>query len=208
MTHLGNIVFNLGRCFSPLGRLSPLWRRTASALYTGYMAPRFNTFGRSSRIMPRFTTLAGAERISVGDKCWIGADVTLTAVTSWMNRSFEPVITIGDGSVIGDTAHITAINRITIGRNVLTGKKILITDNAHGASDATLLTIPPNERPLISPGPVVIEDNVWLGEHVSVMPGVTIGKGSIVGCGSVVTRSIPPGSVAAGIPARVIKTLD
>jgi maltose O-acetyltransferase len=55
--------------------------------------------------------------------------------------------------------------------------------------------------------PVIIEENVWLGGRVIVLPGVTIGAGSAVGAGSVVTHNIPPRSLAVGVPARVIKNL-
>ena len=61
------------------------------------------------------------------------------------------------------------------------------------------------EQSLVVPGPVVIEDEVWLGERVCVMPNVTIGKHSVVGANSVVTKSIPPYSVAVDSPAKVIK---
>ncbi|MBL4677498.1 MAG: hypothetical protein JKY70_15040 [Mucilaginibacter sp.] len=56
--------------------------------------------------------------------------------------------------------------------------------------------------------PVIIEDNVWIGETVSVLPGVTIGKGSIIGASAVVTKNIPPYSIAVGNPAKVIKTYN
>lgn len=57
-------------------------------------------------------------------------------------------------------------------------------------------------------GPTVIGDNVWLRRNVTVLPGVTIGDGSVIGANSVVTRDIPPKSFAGGIPAVVIKSLD
>ena len=57
-------------------------------------------------------------------------------------------------------------------------------------------------------GDIVLEDDVWLGTGVSVMAGVTIGKGTVVAAGSVVTRSLPPGVVAAGMPARIVRTLE
>ena len=60
------------------------------------------------------------------------------------------------------------------------------------------------DRPLISKGCVVIEDNVWLGDNVCVLPGVTIGKGSVIGANSVVTHSIPPYSIAVGTPAKIV----
>ena len=56
------------------------------------------------------------------------------------------------------------------------GGKILITDNAHGASQRDLLDMPPNMRPLYSKGPVIIEDNVWIGEYAAILPNVTIGQ--------------------------------
>jgi len=77
----------------------------------------------------------------------------------------------------------------------------------HGEITAEALKIPPALREVVSKGPVIIEDNVWIGEGVAIMPNLTIGKNSIIGANSVVTSTIPPNSVAAGIPARVIKTL-
>ncbi|MBP6971827.1 MAG: hypothetical protein KBB67_02045 [Syntrophorhabdus sp.] len=61
------------------------------------------------------------------------------------------------------------------------------------------------EQPLTTKGDIRIEDGVWLGYGVIVLSGVHIGKGAVVGAGSVVTRSIPDGAVAVGMPARVIK---
>ena len=60
----------------------------------------------------------------------------------------------------------------------------------------------------IGGAPVVIEDNVWIGANVTVMPGVTIGKHSVVAAGSVVTTDIPPDTMAAGVPAKIIKKLE
>lgn len=145
--------------------------------------------------------------IELADNVFIGQSVQLTAWDNYRGHSYSPSITVGNNSSIGDDSHVTAINRISIGNNVRMGKRILITDNAHGASDPNLLDIAPNYRPLVSKGPVVIEDNVWIGEKSSIMPGVTIGRGSIIGANSVVTKDIPPYCVVGGIPAIVIKTL-
>ncbi|MBD5286252.1 MAG: hypothetical protein HDS27_01760 [Bacteroides sp.] len=99
------------------------------------------------------------------------------------------------------------MNGIYFGRNVLTGKGILITDNAHGATDRKVLEMAPIQRPLESKGKVIIEDDVWIGDKASIMPGVRIGKGSIVAANSVVTRDVPPYCVVGGIPAKVIKQM-
>jgi lipopolysaccharide O-acetyltransferase len=65
----------------------------------------------------------------------------------------------------------------------------------------------PKERKLTS-NPIIIEDNVWIGESVSILPGVTIGQGSIVGANSLVSKNIPPYAIAVGNPAKVIKTYN
>lgn len=106
-----------------------------------------------------------------------------------------------------DHGHISCVNKVVIGNNVRMGKKVFITDNAHGASERSLLDIRPNLRPLYSKGPVIIEDNVWIGEMVCIMPGVTIGHGSIIGANAVVTKDVPPYCVVGGNPAKIIKQL-
>jgi acetyltransferase-like isoleucine patch superfamily enzyme len=83
---------------------------------------------------------------------------------------------------------------------------VFITDHYHGTTGADDLAIPPLERKLFFKGPVVIEENVWIGEGVAIMPDVTIGKGSVIGANAVVTKSVPPLSVVAGAPAKVIRT--
>jgi len=136
----------------------------------------------------------------------IGSGTTLTSWKLSQAKNGGGII-IEDNVCIGEDAHITSTTLIYIGKNVLTGKKVLITDNAHGASTADLLDLAPVKRPLYSKGSVYIEENVWIGEKASIMPGVRIGKGSIIAANSVVTKDIPPYCVAAGIPAKVIKQI-
>lgn len=153
--------------------------------------------------------LVGAKNISVGRNVRIDADVMLSAHRHYAGEKFDPAIIIGDNVRLGKRSHLTAIDRITIGNGVLTGNDIIITDNSHGGGPGIgqQLTLAPAFRPLYSKGPVVIENNVWIGDKVVILPGVTIGEGAIVGAGAVVTRDIPACSVAAGNPARVIKML-
>ena len=115
---------------------------------------------------------------------------------------------IGKNFQMNDYVHITAVKSVRIGDNVLLASKIYISDCAHGSyvgdeNDSDPL-LNPADRPL-SVKPVIIEDNVWLGEFVSVLPGVTIGKGTIVGANSVVSKSLPPYVIAVGSPAKPIK---
>lgn len=88
----------------------------------------------------------------------------------------------------------------------MTGRYVYISDNNHGDSDFASLQQRPSERYLSVKGSVVIEDNVWIGDKVSILSGVTIGKGSIIGCNAFVTKDVPPYSVVGGIPAKIIKT--
>jgi lipopolysaccharide O-acetyltransferase len=120
-------------------------------------------------------------------------------------------IIFGENVEINDYVHIAAHKRIEIGNNVLIAGKIFITDLNHGSYGKNDIhdspEILPNDRQL-SAEPVIIEDNVWIGEFVSILPGVRIGKGSIIGTMSVVSKSIPEYCIAAGSPAKIIKRYD
>jgi acetyltransferase-like isoleucine patch superfamily enzyme len=193
--------------------LYPLWmaekmNAVRCYLYTGYYKYSFKSFGRGSTVKPSFRVVRGLKYITVGDKTSIGTQVELTAWDKYKGQCFCPEIVIGSGVSIRDYSQVTAIRSIRIGNGVRTGPNVLITDNAHGASVAELLETAPNLRPLSSKGPVVIEDNVWIGTKSSIMPGVRIGRGSIIAANSVVTHDIPPYCVAAGAPARVVKKMN
>jgi len=115
---------------------------------------------------------------------------------------------IGKNVQINDYVHITAMQSVKIGDNVLLASKIYISDCTHGfyeggTNDSSPLEPPQSRKYKMNP--VVIEDNVWIGEFVSILPGVTIGKGSIIGANSVVTRNIDENCIAVGSPARIIK---
>lgn len=120
----------------------------------------------------------------------------------------EKTLFIGENFQMNDYVHITATEKVIIGKNVLLASKIYISDTSHGSyagdeNDSSPDSIP-MERKMVSKQ-VIIEDNVWLGEFVSVLPGVTIGKGCIVGANSVVAKSLPPYVIAVGSPAKAIK---
>lgn len=191
----------------PYSKVSNLYRKTLTIIYTAWISAGFKSFSITARIIPYSSLIIGAKYISVGHHTSIGGRVQLTAWDSYHGQKFTPQILIGDNCSIGEDAHITAINSIVLGNNVLLGKKVLITDNSHGQSISEILDISPMLRELYSKGPVVIEDNVWIGEKASIMPGVHIGSGSIIAANSVVTKDVPPYCVVAGVPAKVIKKL-
>lgn len=171
-------------------------------LYTGYYSRCFSKWGKRSIIKWSAQKLVGLEYVSVGDDVVIDGNVQITAWS--VKGKYLPEISIGDGSVLRQGCHITAVGNISIGCNLLTGTNVIITDNSHGASNFEEMSMAPVSRDLFSKGPVRIGDNVWLGNNVCVMPGVTIGDGVIVGANSVVTSDIPSYSVAVGAPAKVV----
>lgn len=154
-----------------------------------------------------FSQLMGQKYISLGNNLYIGKDVVWEIRDNFNGQFFSPCMSIGHDSSFGDGGHITCVNKIQIGNGVRIGRKVFITDNSHGAFDKDQLKMPAHTRPICSKGPVIIEDNVWIGEMSCVMPGVTIGEGTIVAANSVVTKNTPPYCVVAGTPAKIIKQL-
>jgi acetyltransferase-like isoleucine patch superfamily enzyme len=124
----------------------------------------------------------------------------------WLQTIGEGQLTLGANVNVSDWVHIGALDHVTIGDGCLMGSKVLITDHSHGtvADIAQPTPLRPDARPLRSKGPVVLEDNVWLGDGVVVLPGVRIGSNAIVGANSVVTHNIPSNTVWAGSPATQI----
>ncbi|HET7304432.1 MAG TPA: acyltransferase [Segeticoccus sp.] len=112
---------------------------------------------------------------------------------------------IGQDVTMNLGASASAERHVTIGDHVLIGPGTYITDGNHVFSD---VDTPVPDQGMTCKGPTVIEDNVWLGAHVVVTSGVRIGRRSVVGANSVVTRDIPPFCVAVGAPARVCRRLD
>ena len=113
-------------------------------------------------------------------------------------------IHIGEDTFIGPSACIAGPGNITIGKHCLIAAHTGIYANNHNFTNPTQLI---KYQGITSQG-IVIEDDCWLGDGVKVLDGVTIGRGSVIGAGAVVTKDIPPFSVAVGVPARVIKTRD
>lgn len=108
-------------------------------------------------------------------------------------------LTVGAGLYLNQGASVVASRSITIGDRVRIGDHAAIHDSDYHPISADLP---------VRVKPIFIEDDVWIGRSAVIMPGVRIGKGSVVAAGAIVTRSVPPHSLAAGVPARVIRELD
>lgn len=118
-------------------------------------------------------------------------------------RIYNPrMVTIGSGCYLGTGCQLYAwSDRIIIGNNVLIAAGVKMITRKHNFGDIDL----PISVQGYNHAPITIEDNVWIGFNVVVLPGVSIGRNSIIGAGAVVTRSIPANSIVGGVPARVIK---
>jgi acetyltransferase-like isoleucine patch superfamily enzyme len=173
---------------------------------TGLTKHTFKSFGKNS-LLGLKTTIINPKYISIGDNSSITNRVVLSCFESVKSVGHLPEIIIGNNVSIGEDCHITCANKLIIGNGVLTGKKVLITDNAHGDINLNTLNVPPINREVISKGPVIIEDNVWIGEKASIMPNVHIGKGAIIAANAVVTKNVPACAVVGGNPAKILKQL-
>lgn len=156
---------------------------------------------QATRVGARVRTL-GPPRIVNEGELYIGDDVLLRSVHIPIELATEPgaVLRIGDGCSINYGVSIGATRSIEIGRRVRIAPFVLIVDSEF--HDLYQRTRRPPSRP------VVIEDDVWITSKATVLPGVRLGRGSVVGASAVVTRDVAPFTVVAGIPAKVVKHLD
>ncbi|MDR7208982.1 acetyltransferase [Flavobacterium piscis] len=162
---------------------------------------------KEARIIRFPFDVRGKKFISISKGFTTGVGCRLEAYPT--NR--DKVLFIGKNVQINDYVHITAMEKVSIGNNVLMASKIYISDCTHGSysgdnNDSNPKTNP-SDRVLFS-SPVIIKDNVWLGESVSILPGVIVGEGTIVGANSVVAKSLPDFVIAVGIPAKPIKKFN
>lgn len=162
--------------------------------------------GLNSHVEEGFSII-GEECIYIGDNFSAGKGVKIHAFTKYNEKLLDkkPNIQIGDNVILTERSYISCANSIKIGDGVLMGENSFICDNFHGDTKDIQVDIPPVMRALSIGGEVNIGKNVWLGRNVCVMPGVFIGDGAIIGANAVVTKSIPAGAVAAGVPAKVIR---
>jgi acetyltransferase-like isoleucine patch superfamily enzyme len=146
--------------------------------------------------------LTHPKAIALGHHVCIRKHARLEAVGPWNGQ--EPKLTIGDYTSIHLYFHCGAAESVKIGRRVLIAGRVYISDHDHEYDHPVLA---PMHTGLVT-APVVIEDEVWIGEGAVILKGVTVGRRSVIGANSVVTRDVPPYTVVGGVPAKVLKTID
>lgn len=157
-------------------------------------------FFRPARLIRQPARVRGWSNIEVSEGLTTGFMCRLEA----FNYGAGKTMFFGRNVRMNDFCHIASVEKVSIGNDVLIASGVFISDHDHGDFSDVVAGIKPNVRKLIS-RPVIIEDDVWIGEKVIILKGVTVGKGAVIGAGSVVTKDIPPYSVAFGNPARLYK---
>ena len=196
----GRFATRLATWFAP-----PLYKRNwlADLNPQGYIAPSATIdhsnleLGANVFIGEHVKIIEGPEggRVKIGDRVRLHWDITV-------HTGQGGTVSFGSrGSVQPGCQFVAYVGSIRIGSDVHIGSNCAFYPYNHGFAPGTLIV----DQPLISRGDIVLEDDVNLGVGVIVLDGVTIGKGAAVGAGSVVVQNIPPGAIAMGVPARVLR---
>jgi acetyltransferase-like isoleucine patch superfamily enzyme len=139
-----------------------------------------------------------AALISIGADCCIERDVTI-----WLSsdEGAQPRLAMGNSVYIGRNSFLGCYQPITMGDNVMIGAFVYFTSGDHRFDRRDI----PMHLQGFEGGAIQLGSDVWIGTHVTILPGLEIGNGAIIGAGSVVTRSVPAYEIWAGVPARFLK---
>jgi acetyltransferase-like isoleucine patch superfamily enzyme len=206
-----SIVFRMGEVFGHLSKIIPqnivqLYSSFISGIHTGRMKGNFCYFGKDSRL-GKDSTFIHPQYISIGSNSRLSSHSYLE-VPHTHDAANAPYLKIGSYCSLGEYNHISALCRIEIGNGVLTGRNIIIIDNNHGSTTGKELLVSPIRRKIVSNGPIIIGNNVWICDKATILANVTVGDGAIIAANSVVTKDVPAYAIVAGCPAKIIKMMD
>jgi acetyltransferase-like isoleucine patch superfamily enzyme len=164
---------------------------------------RYISVGRNF-IAEDYCEILGLSRngITFGDRVTVGRFAMIRPTRAYGGGELGEGLVVGNNSNIGAYCYIGCSGGIRIGNNVMMSPRVSLYAENHNFSD----TDRPMKEQGVTRAPIVIEDDCWIASHAVVLAGVTIGRGSIVAAGSVVTDDVPPYSIVAGVPARVIRS--
>lgn len=173
-------------------RRSLIFRRIKSAGLT--LGPRCN--------------LRGLAYIKIGKNFRVMEGLWLEAHDRYKDQELNPRVIIGDDVSVSRWCHVSAIEYIEIGSRTLLGSNVYIADHNHGTYagiEQSDPNVPPATRPLGGGGPVIIGEDVWIGNNAVLVGPLNVGRGAIIAANSVVTRDVSVNTIVAGVPARPIK---
>lgn len=167
-----------------------------------YLKPRFQHLGDFPNFMKPWYIKINGSGVCLGDCATIAAESDRNvSIGIWASKDSDAVITIGNHVLISPGVRITASESIKIGDSCMLASGVYISDSDwHGIYDRVAWD--QNTKPII------ISDNVWIGDHATILKGVTIGKNSIIAAGAVVTKDVPENTIFAGNPAVKVRDLD
>jgi acetyltransferase-like isoleucine patch superfamily enzyme len=192
--------------FGPLGTGLTLVRLCTdfvarTLFYQPVFRARCDEVGKGTLVYGGYPYLYGDLHLKVGHHCKLSAQTSLVA-----GHLFDrPTLQIGDHTNIGAGVVISVCQSVTLGSWVRVSNGVMIIDNPGHPLDAVERRTSPVRREQVAP--VHIEDDVWIGSHAIILPGVAIGRGAIVAAGAVVTTDVEAFTVVAGNPARVVRRL-
>lgn len=169
-----------------------LGRRARDRALTEFTRRDFAAFGRASSLQAPIS-VHGERRISIGSGVVVGAGSAI--------HSLGGNITLDDRTSISGNVTISAVLEVYIGVAVLIARGVYIADHSHARSD---LDVPILSQGLTDVAPVYIADGAWLGQNAVILPGVRVGRNSVVGANAVVREDVPDGVVVGGVPARIL----
>lgn len=205
-TIIKNAVFNISRIMGFISlSYGTYFRRLMDNARAGYWSSKFGKMGKGVRIDLGVVIRGNPKNIEIGDYSYIDTNVQLEV--------YAP-IKIGKYVHITSGVHIQSGDEVIIGdfACVANGTKIYASSNTYKTPDEreknillSMSSSSPPELQYIERSPIIIEEYAFVGLNCVILPGVRIGRGAIIGAGAVVTKDIPPYTIAVGIPARLVK---
>lgn len=177
-------------------KLRELWDDGWAVIRARWYFRRANEVGPKVRVWGR-PHVRNWGRMVIGGRLRLVSTVATVELVAMPGATIE----IGENTFINYGTSIAAKQLIRIGADCSIGTQVIIMDNNYHHLEPERRNEPPDSAP------VILEENVWIGARAIILPGVVIGRDSVIGAGSVVTKSVPPRALVAGVPAKVIRFL-